>query len=336
MTKADGLPHRAGVALALVAALIALAPRGAGPPPEGGPRLIVLLVVDQMRYEYLDRYAPLFKGGLRRLLQAGVSFTEAHFAHAHTVTGAGHATLATGLHPGHHGIVGNWWLDRATREQVYCVEDEQDKVSPRRLLGTALGDWLKARDPASRVYALSEKSTNRRCCWADIAPTVRPVQPEDRPVQEQLVLRPAYTPLAGPVQRKRRGARRLRASLAAAGAGSGASGSPGHRRGGPGAVTSGLSSCLRRADPGTRRGLLRRVAGLAVSGRATGASGGIRDPERGHWDGSGLRTWSRSPSPARITSDMTTARTAARSWTCCCAWTRTWRGSWRFLTRGWA
>ena len=127
------------------------------PPPENGPRLILLLVVDQLGSETFDRYEPLFKGGFRRLLERGAVFTQAQHAHANTVTGAGHATLATGLYPGHHGIVDNDWLDRSSGEMVYCVQDAQDKVSPRRLLGPTLGDWIKARGWPSKVYGLAGK-----------------------------------------------------------------------------------------------------------------------------------------------------------------------------------
>jgi arylsulfatase A-like enzyme len=159
MARRGSMRLRVGLALAILAAAV-LAQRSSrhdSAPPAAGPRLVLLLVVDQMRYDNLERYGPLFHGGLQRLLTSGVSFTQADHAHANTVTAAGHAVLATGLHPGHNGIVDNYWLDRASGKRVYCVEDERDKVSPRRLIGSTLGDWLKGRGWPSKVYALSEK-----------------------------------------------------------------------------------------------------------------------------------------------------------------------------------
>jgi predicted AlkP superfamily pyrophosphatase or phosphodiesterase len=131
--------------------------RAPSPPPEGTPRLIVFVVVDQMRYDYLERFGPLYRGGLKRLLDESVSFTDAHHGHAITTTSPGHATLSTGLHPARHGIVDNYWFDRGEGEWVYSVEDSRDGHSPRRLLGSTLGDWLKRSSWRSRVFAVSGK-----------------------------------------------------------------------------------------------------------------------------------------------------------------------------------
>ena len=142
--------------LGLVVLLWPRAPaRQSSPTPANGTRLVVLLVVDQMRYDYLERFAPVFHSGFQRLLQ-GASFTHAHHAHSNTVTGTGHATLATGMLPRHHGIVGNSWFDRKRGKKVGCVDDAQDEISPRTLLTSSLGDWLKESGPA-KVYALSGK-----------------------------------------------------------------------------------------------------------------------------------------------------------------------------------
>lgn len=79
------------------------------------PRLVVLLVFDQMRGDYLTRWRDLFEdGGLRRLEDRGAWFQNCHYPYAYTVTGAGHASLATGCTPAVHGIVGNDWYDRQT------------------------------------------------------------------------------------------------------------------------------------------------------------------------------------------------------------------------------
>ena len=127
-------------------------------------KLVVLVVVDQLRADYLERFRDQYQGGLRWLLENGAHFSDAAYRHATTVTGPGHATVSTGLHPSAHGIVGNSWRD-GRGGSVYCVEDERyktvggpgDGVSPMALLGDTLGDTLKARHSGSRVYSFSTK-----------------------------------------------------------------------------------------------------------------------------------------------------------------------------------
>jgi len=131
--------------------------RAAEPPPLKSPRLMLFLVVDQMRYDYVERMDPLFSGGLRRLLDEGISFTEAHHDHAVTNTAPGHATLATGRHPARSGIVGNYWIDREAEEWVYCVEDPHYGTAPTNLLAPTLADWLRDRYPTARTFAVSGK-----------------------------------------------------------------------------------------------------------------------------------------------------------------------------------
>jgi arylsulfatase A-like enzyme len=144
-------------ALALLAAGLAL-PSCDRPPVEGeGPRLVVFLVVDQMRADYLDRYRPVLRHGIGRLLAEGVRFTEAFHEHAVPTTAPGHATLISGRFPRHHGIIGNAWTERGSRLEVEAVEDDAVGVSPRRLRVSTLGDWLKAVDRRSRVLAVSAK-----------------------------------------------------------------------------------------------------------------------------------------------------------------------------------
>ncbi len=123
------------------------------PPPEGTPRLILLAVVDQMRGDYLERFGPLFDGGLRRIADEGLVYSEAHHRHAITSTGPGHASLATGCHPSRHGIINNYWFDRETGEETYSVDGDD----PRRMACTALGDWLKERYPAAKVFSAGGK-----------------------------------------------------------------------------------------------------------------------------------------------------------------------------------
>jgi predicted AlkP superfamily pyrophosphatase or phosphodiesterase len=130
------------------------------------PRLAVVIVVDQMRADYLTRFAGLYTGGFRRFLREGAVFTDAHHDHALTVTAAGHATISTGAYPSHHGIVGNEWYDRALHSKVYCTDDSASPIlgapalggqSPRNLRRAALGDWLKAASPSSRVFSVAFK-----------------------------------------------------------------------------------------------------------------------------------------------------------------------------------
>ena len=130
------------------------------------PRLVVVLVVDQMRPDHLTRFDGLYTGGLRRLLDEGAVYLNGYHEHAYTVTGAGHASIATGSHPHRHGIVGNGWYDRAhDNEEAYSGGDDASLVgepdaagaSPSQLLCDGLADWLKNQSPGSKVYALSLK-----------------------------------------------------------------------------------------------------------------------------------------------------------------------------------
>lgn len=128
-------------------------------PPVGTPRLVVMVVVDQLRADQVERVRPLLAedGGLRRLVEEGVDYRQAHHGHAVTYTAPGHASLATGEHPARSGIVANGWFDRERRERVSSVADDEGEVGPGRLLVTSIGDWIKERYPAARVVAASGK-----------------------------------------------------------------------------------------------------------------------------------------------------------------------------------
>ena len=77
------------------------------------PKLVLVLVIDQFRYDYLMRFRPHFgQGGFNRLLDAWAVFTDCQFDYAATMTGPGHATLLTGTYPNLHGIIENTWYDR--------------------------------------------------------------------------------------------------------------------------------------------------------------------------------------------------------------------------------
>jgi arylsulfatase A-like enzyme len=134
------------------------------------PRLVVVCVVDQMREEYLDRFARGFgEGGFKRLLAQGTRYAACDYPYAGTETGPGHATIATGTLPSTHGIVSNRWFDRAVGKSVYCVSDSGASLlgpkgrvkgagmSPRNLLVDTLGDRLRKASDASRVFAISQK-----------------------------------------------------------------------------------------------------------------------------------------------------------------------------------
>lgn len=147
-------------AFAVLAACGDPAPAPEGEPaavPAGAPRLVLLIAVDQMRADYLERFAPLLTQGLARLLREGIVFTDTHQFHAATETAPGHATLATGVFPSRHGIIANSWFDKETGAEAYCCGDPDHDVSPRNMLVPTLGDLLKAAWPQSRVFSASGK-----------------------------------------------------------------------------------------------------------------------------------------------------------------------------------
>ena len=133
------------------------------------PSLVVFLSIDQMRYDYLERFGDLFTGGFRRLLDQGAVFSNAQHMHAHTGTAPGHASLSTGCHPSAHGILANYTYMQAVKKDLYCVTDTSTQLvgitleppfpgaSPFRLMRPALGDWLKGQQPASKVYGVALK-----------------------------------------------------------------------------------------------------------------------------------------------------------------------------------
>jgi predicted AlkP superfamily pyrophosphatase or phosphodiesterase len=118
------------------------------------PKLVVGIVVDQMRQEYLYRFDSKFsEGGFKRLVGNGFMLKNAHYNYVPTYTGPGHASIYSGTTPAVHGIIGNDWWDKNAKKSVNCVEDERYKavgnpegngdVSPWRLLSTTITDELK-------------------------------------------------------------------------------------------------------------------------------------------------------------------------------------------------
>jgi predicted AlkP superfamily pyrophosphatase or phosphodiesterase len=132
------------------------------------PRLLVMISVDQLRADLLDRFAPAFAGGFKRMAEHGYRFTGASHAHAITHTAAGHATLSTGVFPSRSGIVANDWQQRSGEVwfPMYSVQDAESPIvgfegmegrSPRNLLREGLADWVLAANPDARVVSLSGK-----------------------------------------------------------------------------------------------------------------------------------------------------------------------------------
>ena len=115
------------------------------------PKLVVGIVIDQMRYDYLTRFYNKFgDDGFKRMINEGFNCKNNHFNYAPTKTGPGHASIFTGTTPKYHGIIGNDWFDKKTGKSVYCVEDDSvmplgtksndGKMSPHRMLTTTFGD----------------------------------------------------------------------------------------------------------------------------------------------------------------------------------------------------
>lgn len=130
---------RCGLAMLAMAScsqrLNAQTAKGAPPTPRTAPaskslarpKLVVLLVVDQMRGDYVDKFLGQWSGGLRRLVEEGAWFRDAAYPYAATETCVGHATISTGALPATHGLVANAWWDRETQKLVTCTADPNAK-----------------------------------------------------------------------------------------------------------------------------------------------------------------------------------------------------------------
>jgi len=115
----------ASSALSLVSAAQTAAPRAprAAAKENARPKLVVMLVVDQMRGDYVDKFLGQWNGGLKRLVEQGAWFDQAAFPYAATETCVGHSTISTGSFPATHGMVANAWWDRDTQKMVTCTAD---------------------------------------------------------------------------------------------------------------------------------------------------------------------------------------------------------------------
>src|SRR5712664_4536254 len=135
--------------------VLLLASVGAGTAPAPRPRLIVVITVDQLRPDYLDRYRPQLKGGFATLLRTGATFDSAYQDHAVAETAPGHSTILSGRWPAHTGIVRNTEGVQDSTAPLLGARDPG--ASPRRFRGTALFDWLKTTDPNARALSVSRK-----------------------------------------------------------------------------------------------------------------------------------------------------------------------------------
>ena len=160
-------------ALLVLAASLAIAVPSAQPDAAPDIRLVLLIAVDQFRYDYLTRFRSEYTDGFKQLLTQGAVFTNANLEHYPTVTAVGHATMLSGATPSVSGIIGNDWFDRESGATVTSVTDTGVKplgsptgpaASPHRLLAGTIGDELKISSPLAkgapdkpRVFGVSLK-----------------------------------------------------------------------------------------------------------------------------------------------------------------------------------
>ena len=134
------------------------------------PKLVVGIVVDQMRWDYLYRYYDVYKsnGGFKRMLGEGFTCENTFIPYTPTVTAAGHTCVYTGSVPAVHGIVGNDWYDNILKKDMYCAQDDSvqtvgsttdaGKMSPKNMLTTTIGDEIKlATNFKSKVIGIAIK-----------------------------------------------------------------------------------------------------------------------------------------------------------------------------------
>jgi predicted AlkP superfamily pyrophosphatase or phosphodiesterase len=151
--------------LALFISLPLGAQSNASAPKSQPPKLVLAIVIDQFRYDYLTKFHSEYTGGFKRFFERGAVFTNAHYEHVPTVTAVGHSTFLSGATPAMSGIIGNEWWDRATKKRVTSVSDEGAKLlgaagdgaSPKRLLQSTLGDEMKMSGKGGKVVGVSIK-----------------------------------------------------------------------------------------------------------------------------------------------------------------------------------
>jgi predicted AlkP superfamily pyrophosphatase or phosphodiesterase len=168
------------IAAILISSVLALAAwaqsSAAATVTEPKPKLIVGIVIDQFRYDYLTRFRSDYRGGLDQMLRQGADFTNAFYAQVPTVTAVGHSIFMSGAMPAVSGIVGNSWYDRTEHQVVTSVCDwnvkivgggqeekkprctDSDPASPKRLLVSTVGDELRDANGSSKVIGISIKA----------------------------------------------------------------------------------------------------------------------------------------------------------------------------------
>jgi predicted AlkP superfamily pyrophosphatase or phosphodiesterase len=168
--------------VAILIAAVLIGARGPAAPPAAAkpglvarPKLVVMIVVDQMRADYLDKYGATFHDGFTRLMKQGAWFTHAAYPYAKTVTCAGHATVSTGDFPSTHGMINNTWFDRATGKMVTCTSDPKTSLltygptatsataaapgeSAWQMKAPSFAEQLRAKSAGSRVVTVSLKA----------------------------------------------------------------------------------------------------------------------------------------------------------------------------------
>ena len=141
------------------------------PSKQDSAKLVITIVVDQMRPDLLTRYEPLYSGGLKWLINHGVFYSNAHHEHGYTATGPGHVAIGFGQYPGKIGVLGNSFYDRDLKKKVNCVEDSNSTVvgslkgearSFARYNAYGLGDWLQDSFTSSKVISIGGK--DRTAC----------------------------------------------------------------------------------------------------------------------------------------------------------------------------
>ncbi len=133
------------------------------------PKLVIGIVVDQMRADFIYKYWPKYgNGGFKRLVNQGFFFKDSHYNYVPTYTGPGHASIYTGTTPAVHGIIANNWFDKAGNKKIYCTDDlevhavggseKSGQMSPKNMLSTTIGDQLKlSNNSQSKVIGIALK-----------------------------------------------------------------------------------------------------------------------------------------------------------------------------------
>src|SRR6476619_6988555 len=146
--------------LALLFGLLAYPVFAAGP---AKPRLVVLVVFDQMRGDYVEKWRPLFgTDGFVRLQTEGAWYVNCHYPYAITATGPGHSSILTGCGPDAHGIIGNTWYDRASGAVVNCSESakyQRVPPIPKDLPADELKDEVREREAKEKKTTTTQETT---------------------------------------------------------------------------------------------------------------------------------------------------------------------------------